>query len=104
MIHKIEAASDLLVSLQNTYLTNVSLEVSEASSDANNVMKNLSAITAMILPLSLIASLMGMNVTVPFQHDGVKTWTELLPFTGICLAMLFTSIILIFFFKRKDLL
>lgn len=61
MLHKVESASDLLAALQNTYLANVSIDVSEASNDANAVMKNLSAVATIILPLSLVAGLMGMN-------------------------------------------
>jgi Tfp pilus assembly protein PilV len=37
MLHKVEAASDLLVALQNTYLANVQIDVAEASNDANDV-------------------------------------------------------------------
>lgn len=55
MLHKVEAASDMLVSLQNTYLANVQIDVAEASNDANTVMKNLTAVGAIILPLQLVA-------------------------------------------------
>jgi magnesium transporter len=55
MLHKVEAASDTLVALQNTYLANVQIDVAEASNDMNTVMKNLTAVGAIILPLQLVA-------------------------------------------------
>lgn len=55
MLHKVEAASDLLLALQNTYLANVQIDVAEASNDANIVMKNLTAVGAIILPMQLVA-------------------------------------------------
>jgi hypothetical protein len=39
LLHRVEAASDTLVNLQNTYLANVQIDVAEASNDANTVMK-----------------------------------------------------------------
>ena len=64
MLHKVEAASDMLGQLQNTYLANVQIDVAEASNDANSIMKNLAAVGAIILPLQLVASLWGMNCEV----------------------------------------
>jgi magnesium transporter len=108
MIHKVEASSSLLQSLQHTYLSNVSIDVSEASNHASAVMKNLTAVATIILPLSLVAGLLGMNVHIPFQHDGSNSGTtellDILPFIGICIAMLIVAIAMAAYFKKKQLL
>jgi Mg2+ and Co2+ transporter CorA len=62
MLQQLELASELLGSLQNTYLSNVSIDVSEASNNVNELMKQLSGVATIIMPLSLITGLMGMNI------------------------------------------
>ncbi len=65
MLQKLEIASELLSSIQSTYLSNVSIDVAEASNNVNAVMKTLSSVATIILPLTLVTGMFGMNVTVP---------------------------------------
>lgn len=142
MLHKVEAASDLLVALQNTYLANVQIDVAEASNDANNVrrhrrgrgvvdpsgraltslcgllgrfppvvsvlqvMKNLTAIGAIIMPMQLVASLWGMNSIVPwgFYADKHVDWQDNLPFLSICLGMLLVTVVTMVYFRRANIM
>lgn len=64
MLHKLDASIEVIVTLQSTYLAVVSIDVAAVSNDGNKAMKTLSAAATILLPLSLIASLMGMNVMV----------------------------------------
>ena len=64
MLHKLDAAIEVIVTLQGTYLAVVSIDVAAVANDGNKAMKTLSAAATILLPLSLIASLMGMNVMV----------------------------------------
>jgi magnesium transporter len=60
----------------------------------NEIMKVLTLISSILLPLTFIASLYGMNVGLPFQNAANSFW--LLMFTMITLAGA-----MIFYFKRK---
>jgi hypothetical protein len=59
MLHKLDAAIEVIVTLQSTYLAVVSIDVAAVSNEGNSAMKTLSASATILLPLSLIASLMG---------------------------------------------
>jgi Mg2+ and Co2+ transporter CorA len=105
MLHKLDASIEVIVTLQSTYLAVVSIDVAAVSNDGNKAMKTLSAAATILLPLSLIASLMGMNVMVPFQFDAERiTFRDLLPFSVICLAMLLISTTLYRYFKKQKYL
>jgi magnesium transporter len=60
----------------------------------NEIMRILTLVSAIILPLTLITSLYGMNVSLPFQDSPNF-------FTGLIIIMLSISIGLIFYFKKK---
>lgn len=60
----------------------------------NEIMKVLTLISSILLPLTFIASLYGMNVGLPFQNAANSFW--LLMFTMVMLAGG-----MIFYFKRK---
>ena len=98
-LHRVEAASELLSSLQNTYLANVSIDVAEQSKQSNEIMKNLSAVATIVLPLSLVAGIMGMNVQVPWQHDAHNDLATLAPFIVICGGMVIVTILMVVYFK-----
>jgi len=105
LLHRVEAASDMLASLQNTYLANVQIDVAEAGNESNLVMKNLTAVGAIILPLQLVASLWGMNCQVPFQ--AFLDWSDseaIVPFISVCAAMLLVTLFMSAYFKKHDLM
>jgi len=60
----------------------------------NEIMKILTLISSIILPLTFVTSLYGMNVFLPLQENIFAFWILL----GI---MLLTSILLIFYFRKK---
>ena len=67
------------------------------SNNLNGVMKRLTSITIIIAIPTLIASLWGMNVFVPFQHN---QWGFLI----LSIFMIITTAITILWLKKKDLL
>lgn len=67
MMDEIENARETLTNVNNTYLARVSIEVSEASNRMNQVMKKFNAMATIVLPLTLVTGLWGMNVPVPGQ-------------------------------------
>lgn len=64
MIQKLEMATEMLSCLQSTYLAKVSIEVAEASNNVDEIMKKLSSVATILLPMTFITSLFGMNVKV----------------------------------------
>eukprot|EP00013_Stygamoeba_regulata_P013541 CAMPEP_0177676042 /NCGR_PEP_ID=MMETSP0447-20121125/27553_1 /TAXON_ID=0 /ORGANISM="Stygamoeba regulata, Strain BSH-02190019" /LENGTH=492 /DNA_ID=CAMNT_0019184529 /DNA_START=37 /DNA_END=1513 /DNA_ORIENTATION=- len=65
MLQTLSFASDTLNNLTSTYLARVSIEVALASNQMNDVMKKFNAVATLMLPLTLLAGLFGMNVSVP---------------------------------------
>lgn len=64
------------------YLAQISIELGEASNRLNIVMKKISAVAALFLPVSIVAGLWGMNVPVPGQ-SGIQSSLDLVPFISI---------------------
>ena len=95
MLHKLDAAIEVIVTLQSTYLAVVSIDVAAVSNDGNKAMKTLSASATILLPLSLIASLMGMNVMVrqSHTHTNCDAQTAMTPNTLAHLVSLFMLLV-----------
>ncbi len=90
-IQDLEQYGETLNRSHGNYLAHISIELNDASNRMNVVMKKLTAAAAIVLPISLISGLWGMNVPVPGQ-DGVTTLYQLMPFFTILSAM--TAILL----------
>jgi len=63
----------------------------------NETMRTLTVISVLLLPLSVIAGIYGMNVQLPFAHDLQNPYT----FFGILAAMGVVMLGLLLFFRRK---
>lgn len=88
VIDTIESSRDLLSGMLDVYLTTVSNKM-------NSVMKVLTVIATIFMPLTFIAGVYGMN----FQNMPELTWKY-----GYCfaLALMFTiGMLMLIFFKRK---
>ena len=70
---------------------------SAISHGVNDTLRVLTAFSVVILPLTLIASIWGMNVRVPGQDES-------LPFYGILGLMLLVLIGMLWFFRRRGFL
>ncbi len=87
LIESIETSRDLLSNILEVYLSNV-------SNKTNDVMKTLTAITAIFIPLTLISSIYGMN----FQNMPELAW----PYGYyIVLAVMFVLALLLFLVFRR---
>jgi magnesium transporter len=65
------------------------------SHELNDVLRILTVLSVVFLPLTLIASIFGMNVRVPGEHSIVAFWE-------IMVAMIVILVGMIAFFKRRD--
>lgn len=77
----------------SNYLAQISIELNEQSNRMNVVMKKLTAAAALVLPLSLISGIWGMNVPVPGQPD-IKSYSQYIPFMLIVSGMIAMMLIM----------
>lgn len=68
------------------------------SNRTNEVMKILTFFSAILLPLTFVAGIYGMNIPLPFQSQFID---NPLPFISILSGMIIVVIIMIIFFKIK---
>lgn len=88
VIDEVEAFRDVLSSTMDIYLSSNNYQM-------NNVMKILTIITTIFMPLSLLASIYGMN----FEHMPELKWRYGYPI--VLLVMLGIVLGMLYFFKRK---
>lgn len=79
---------DLVNNAMDTYYSIV-------SSKTNQVMRVLTIISTIMMPLTFITGLFGMNVPIPYQDNPVEFWL-------ILLGMLVMSMLMMNYFHRKD--
>jgi len=60
----------------------------------NEIIKILTFFSSIILPLTFITGIYGMNINLPFQENELAFWL-------LSLIMLFVVVLLLLFFKRK---
>jgi len=89
LVIQVENYSSGAASTRDTYLSQVSVKLSESNSRLSEVMTTLTVIGSIMLPLSLIAGIAGMNVGSDFD------------FTQIVSVMIGFAGIMLFYFYRK---
>jgi Mg2+ and Co2+ transporter CorA len=81
--------------LQQSAEAAVQLHFSALGHRTNEIMRTLTVLTAIFLPLNLITGFFGMNFdSLPLIHSGHGLWLAL----G---AMLLVALVLVLFFRRK---
>ncbi len=89
IIDTIESYRDIISGMLDTYLSSVSNRM-------NEVMKVLTIIATIFIPLTFLAGVYGMN----FHHMPELDWTWIYPY-GFWILMIIVAGIMIFYFKRK---
>ncbi len=85
-----EIQKEIIESLHDTSESIMSYKI-------NNIMKTLTVVSVVLMPLNLIASMLGMNI----EPNPLKTISGLSDFLLISSVMLFLAIIMIIFFRKK---
>ena len=57
----------------SNYLAQISIEMTDANNQINDVLSKLTALGTVLIPMNLVTGLWGMNVTVPGQDVPVCT-------------------------------
>ena len=89
LVIRVENYSAGAASTRDTYLSQISVRLSESNSRLSEVMTTLTVIGSSMLPLSLIAAIAGMNIGSNFD------------FSQIILVMVSFATIMLFYFYRK---
>ncbi|ELP90408.1 Magnesium transport protein corA, putative [Entamoeba invadens IP1] len=92
LLEKLSSLTHNIENHQETYLAKISLSVNRYSEEENQLMKKFGAIATLFLPMTFIAALFGMNVTVPGQNDPSLVWFSLI--IGICIIWTIVGIVL----------
>lgn len=82
-------------STRDTYLSHVNLRLAESNAQLTEVMTTLTIIGAIMLPLTLIAGIFGMNVEAFGTGNGVMDLWQI-----IALMAAFSLLMLIYFWRR----
>jgi len=81
LMESVDTTRDLLAGVLETYL-------SQTSNRMNRVMKQLSIVATVALPLIVIAGIYGMNsVVCPLIHDALGFWVAVASMAGVSLAI-----------------
>ena len=99
MVQKLDADNEAVSGLEATHLARVSIEVSKISNSMNQVMKKFSSVATIFLPLSFVASFLGMNIPIPFQTSPSND--SLVPFAVLSVFMISSVFFMIVFFRKK---
>lgn len=80
--------NQVLESIQNTFVTKISINIAEQNNVLSKVSEKLTILSVIFLPMSFVTGLMGMNVKVPFQYsDSNDNIYGFLIITGITLII-----------------
>jgi magnesium transporter len=90
MVSELELINEVLVASQNTYLSVVDNEIAAISNQVSEVMKKLTSFSTLMLPLSFVAGLFGMNINVPWAFYFVP---DLVPFYSLMALMAVYAVI-----------
>ena len=71
----------------SNYLAQISIEMTDANNQINDVLSKLTALGTVIVPMNVITGLWGMNVQVPGQGVENLNW-----FGGICAVMVVIAV------------
>jgi magnesium transporter len=89
--------SDESMFFQDRVTSILDAHLSAVSNQLNSVMKVLTIIATLFMPLTVLTGLYGMNVPIPHLPGG-----EQIQFWWILLIMVALSVVMVWYFRRKD--
>jgi magnesium transporter len=93
-LHEInESMRDLIGGALDTYLSVINNRM-------NDIMKTLTVITTLFMPLSFLTGFFGMNFFTPVSLP-LQSWTAMIPFLITLGVMIGTPVAMVFWLRRK---
>eukprot|EP01060_Flectonema_neradi_P036583 TRINITY_DN7089_c0_g1_i1.p1 TRINITY_DN7089_c0_g1~~TRINITY_DN7089_c0_g1_i1.p1 ORF type:complete len:446 (+),score=77.29 TRINITY_DN7089_c0_g1_i1:78-1415(+) len=96
MLGRLDSSRDILVQASSNYLAGVSVQAAIGANKTNEAMRKMSFLAFLFVPMTLITSLFGMNVEVPWQKDGK------IPFYGILCSFFGLTIAILVLYRRYE--
>ncbi|MFW6449902.1 MAG: magnesium/cobalt transporter CorA [Nanoarchaeota archaeon] len=94
----LEHQNDMITVVFDAYLSNISVSLTEKSNELNNIMKNLTLVATIFMPLTFIASVYGMNFEY-MPELGYKY-----AYFIVLALMIAIALVLFLIFRKKKLL
>ncbi|CAG8633498.1 246_t:CDS:2, partial [Acaulospora morrowiae] len=88
MVQNLNHYEMILSRSHSNYLAQISIEMTQANNQINDILSRLTALGTILIPMNLVTGLWGMNVQVPGQEAGGLTW-----FISILAGLLIFAII-----------
>jgi len=84
----------------------ISIDVSEYSNDMGAVMQKLTEMSTVLLPLTLVTGILGMNLDIPFQtgYDNREHIHKTVPFWILMILFVVFALMLQRTFKKRGYL
>ncbi len=74
LTERLDRAIDSIENLRELLLGTYDIHMGRAAQDANEIMKRLTLLSAVLLPAVVLAGIMGMNFGMPFFEDTANFW------------------------------
>jgi magnesium transporter len=74
LMDRLEGAMAVIDGLRDSLLGTYEIHIGRVSQRANDVMKTLTLLSAVLLPAVVLAGIMGMNFAMPFFEDTTNFW------------------------------
>jgi Mg2+ and Co2+ transporter CorA len=85
---RLQRALDAVEHLRELLLGSFDIHMGRAAQDANETMKRLTLLSAVLLPAVVLAGVMGMNFDMPFFEDTTNFWVVLVAMGVFALSLL----------------
>ncbi|CAG8479257.1 1764_t:CDS:2 [Paraglomus occultum] len=74
MVQNLNHYEKILSRSHSNYLAQISIEMTQANNQINDILSRLTALGTILVPMNLVTGLWGMNVPVPGQESAGLTW------------------------------
>jgi Mg2+ and Co2+ transporter CorA len=88
LVDRVEGAISAVDSLRDALLGTYDIHMARAAQHANDVMKVLTVLSAVLLPAIVVAGIMGMNFPMPFFDDTRNFWVVLAATAAFAMLLL----------------
>jgi magnesium transporter len=88
LIDRLESAMDTIEGLRDGLMGTFDIHMSRVSQRANDVMRTLTLLSAVLLPAVVLAGVMGMNFKLGFFEDTTNFWLVIVTMVSLALGIL----------------
>jgi magnesium transporter len=88
LVDRLESAIDAIEGLRESLLGTFDIHMGRVSQRANDVMRTLTVLSAVLLPAVVLAGIMGMNFKLDFFETTTNFWVVIAGMAGLALAIL----------------